>query len=136
MTEAEQKTSNMLSQQRTDLSIERTSMAANRTLMAWTRTSLSMISFGFTVYKFMQYLHQEGKPTLIRTERGAENFGMTLIAVGIISLLIASVQYWQLEKRTNPGKKWHFSLAFVVAGFIVTLGLLALTNTVFRIGPF
>jgi uncharacterized membrane protein YidH (DUF202 family) len=69
-----------------------------------------MISFGFTVYKFMQYLHQEGKPTFIRTERGARNFGRTLMAVGIISLLIACVQYGQLEKRIHPGKKWPFRL--------------------------
>jgi putative membrane protein len=31
----------------------RTIMAADRTLMAWIRTSLSMLSFGFTIYKFL-----------------------------------------------------------------------------------
>jgi uncharacterized membrane protein YidH (DUF202 family) len=30
-------------------------MAANRSLMAWVRTGLSLISFGFTRYKFLEY---------------------------------------------------------------------------------
>lgn len=132
----EQKPFSTLSRQRTDLAVARTTMAADRTLMAWTRTSLSMITFGFTVYKFMQYLREEGKASLIRTERGAQNFGLTLIAVGILALLIACVQYWHLARKINPGRKWHFSLALAVAGFIVALGFLALVNAVFRIGPF
>jgi putative membrane protein len=136
MTKTEQTTSKGLSQQRTELAVARTVMAADRTLMAWTRTSLAMISFGFTVYKFMQYLREEGKAALIPTERGAQNFGMTLIAVGILSLLIACVQYWHLTGKMKPGQKWHFSLTLVVAGFVVALGFLALINAALRIGPF
>jgi putative membrane protein len=83
MTDAGHNASNRLSQQRTELAVTRTTMAADRTLMAWTRTSLAMISFGFTVYKFMQYLREEDKAILIRTERGAQNFGMALIALNI-----------------------------------------------------
>src|SRR6185295_20233331 len=36
------------------LAVERTRLAHERTLIAWVRTALSMISFGFTVYKFFQ----------------------------------------------------------------------------------
>ena len=35
------------------LATERTRMAADRTLMGWIRTALSMIGFGFTIYKFL-----------------------------------------------------------------------------------
>ncbi|MGE5295292.1 MAG: YidH family protein [Solirubrobacterales bacterium] len=126
----------MLAQQRTELAVTRTVMAADRTLMAWTRTSLTMISFGFTVYKFMQYMQEEGRAILARTERGAQNFGLTLIAVGILSLLIACVQYGHLARKIDSGRKWHFSLSLVVAGFVVAFGLLALVNAIFRIGPF
>ncbi len=125
----------MLAQDRTDLSIERTIMAADRTLMAWTRTSLSMISFGFTVYKFMQYMQEEGT-AVIKSHRGPLNFGMSLIALGVISLLIACLQHWQTLKRIAPEGKSHFSLAFIVAGFIAGIGFLALANVIFRIGPF
>ncbi len=125
----------MLAQDRTDLSIERTIMAADRTLMAWTRTSLSMISFGFTVYKFMQYMQEEGN-AIIKSHRGPRNFGLVLITLGIISLLIACLQHWQTQKRIYPGGKPHFGLALIVAGFITAVGLLAIVNVIFKIGPF
>jgi putative membrane protein len=37
-----------------DLAFERTMLAYERTLMAWIRTAISLISFGFTIYKFFQ----------------------------------------------------------------------------------
>ena len=42
-----------------ELALRRTFLAHERTLMAWIRTSVSLISFGFTIYKFFQYLAQE-----------------------------------------------------------------------------
>lgn len=38
----------------TKLAFERTNLAHERTLMAWVRTATSLISFGFTIYKFFQ----------------------------------------------------------------------------------
>jgi uncharacterized membrane protein YidH (DUF202 family) len=38
----------------TDLAFERTMLAYERTLMAWVRTAISLISFGFTLYKFLR----------------------------------------------------------------------------------
>ena len=37
-----------------ELATLRTMLAADRTLMAWIRTSLSLESFGFTIYKVLQ----------------------------------------------------------------------------------
>ncbi len=136
MPETTHKTSDMLAQDRTDMALERTSMAADRTLMAWIRTSLSMISFGFTVFKFMEYMQREGKTTLIKSEEGAKRFGMTLISIGIISLVIACIQYWQLEKRLGLGRKCYTNLTFVCAILIGGIGFLALINAVFKTGPF
>jgi len=51
-----------LAHERTDAATTRTRMAAERTLMAWIRTSLSMISFGFTILKFFEYLQQSQGP--------------------------------------------------------------------------
>ena len=39
----------------TRLSMQRTRNSAERTPMAWVRTSLSMITLGFTAYKFLEY---------------------------------------------------------------------------------
>src|SRR5262249_28618447 len=36
----------------TELALERTRAAYERTMMAWIRTATSLITFGFTVYKF------------------------------------------------------------------------------------
>lgn len=130
------KTQSDLAEERTDLAIERTSMAHDRTLMAWTRTSLSMISFGFTVFKFMEYMHQESKQIVVKTEQGAQNFGMTLIAIGIVSLIIACLQYWHLERKIDPARKWYLNLTFINAAFIGLLGGLALLNILFKMGPF
>jgi len=42
-----------LAEDRTSMAATRTLLAADRTLMAWVRTSLSMNSFGFTIYKVL-----------------------------------------------------------------------------------
>jgi putative membrane protein len=120
----------------TGLAIERTIMAAERTLMAWTRTSISLISFGFTIYKFLQYMQEQGKTVAFKDPNGPRNFGLALIFVGVCSLLVASIQYRQLQKKLKHGKTLPMSLAFNVAWSIILLGLLALTNILFQIGPF
>ena len=38
----------------TRLAVTRTRLAHERTLMAWVRTAASLISFGFTIYKFFE----------------------------------------------------------------------------------
>jgi uncharacterized membrane protein YidH (DUF202 family) len=38
----------------TELAFERTRVAYERTMMAWIRTATSLITFGFTIYKFFQ----------------------------------------------------------------------------------
>jgi uncharacterized membrane protein YidH (DUF202 family) len=47
------------------LAVDRTRLVHDQTLMAWVRTSTSLISFGFTIYKFFQYLREN--------EQGAAN---------------------------------------------------------------
>ena len=119
-----------------ELAIERTIMAAERTLMSWTRTSISLISFGFTIYKFIQFMQEQGKAIIIKDPSGPRNFGMALIAIGAISLLVASIQYRQLQRKLKPEKKLPFSLSVAVAWAIILLGIFALANILFQSGPF
>src|SRR5678816_4635012 len=63
-----------------------------RMLISWVRTSLSLISFGFTIYKFFQYLVQS-KAAEAEAQRGPRNLGMSLVAVGTLVLLAATFQY-------------------------------------------
>lgn len=118
-----------------DMARERTILAADRTLMAWIRTTLSMISFGFTIYKFLQALFESGKSTLLSSPTGPRNFGLALISLGVWALAIACLQYWREMRRFNPGRA-PFSLTLVVAGFVALVGILALMNMLFHIGPF
>ncbi len=119
-----------------ELAIERTIMAAERTLMSWTRTSISLISFGFTIYKFLQYMQEQGKAVIVRDPAGPRNFGLALIFIGMIALLAASIQYRQLQRKLKPQKKLPLSLSVAVAWSIMLLGFFALTNILFQLGPF
>src|SRR3954465_13534543 len=74
----------------TDLAFERTALAYERTLMAWVRTAISMISFGFTIYKFFQETSNisEGTGQLL----SPRVVGMIMISFGLLGLLLALVQ--------------------------------------------
>src|SRR5215470_4566645 len=74
-----------LSEKRTSLAVERTFIAAERTLMSWLRTSLAMISFGFTLVKFFEYLEQDrGAPVVGRFGRtwASTSLGLAMATIG------------------------------------------------------
>jgi putative membrane protein len=101
-------------------------------MMAWIRTATSLITFGFTIYKFFQIERPaaEGRRHLI----GPRQFAMMLVAIGLFSLVLAT-----LENRENlkalgaeymPAPKR--SLSVVVAALVSVLGIIALILIVFR----
>jgi putative membrane protein len=117
------------------LAIERTRMAAERTLMGWVRTALSMISFGFTIFKFLESTQQRGLGPQLRPH-GPREVGLSLIGIGMFALVIACFQHWQFIKKLrpdNPYKPWD--LAFVVAFLIGLLGAAMFVSMIFRAGP-
>src|SRR5271163_1231092 len=83
----------VLAEERTDLAVQRTIIAAERTLMAWIRTALSMIGFGFTIYKFFQYQADEIAAGTIKRPQAPRNLGMSLIALGTLALVAAAWQH-------------------------------------------
>ena len=114
-----------LSIRRTDLSVERTVMGAGRTLMAWIRTALSMISFGFTIYKFMQAAVQ-GSANGVMQAMGPRRLGLFLIALGVTSVILGSVEYFHAIQRLNRMSAATYkpvNFAFVVGILIGLLGL-------------
>jgi putative membrane protein len=81
----------------TDLAFERTMLAHERTLMAWVRTATSMISFGFTIYKFFQEMKKNGAvDNHLLTPRV---FGMVMIFFGLLSLSLAQIQHYRAMKK-------------------------------------
>jgi putative membrane protein len=114
------------------LALERTSLAHERTLMGWVRTSISLITFGFSIYKFFQLELQNHHP--LQEVIGPREFAILMISIGLFSLMIAAIQY---RVQRNRLRRWYpgtppLSLVGVVAALISLLGLLALVAVLFR----
>jgi putative membrane protein len=131
-----QRTPQELAERNTSLAIGRSRLAVERTLMAWVRTSLSMISFGFTIFKFLQDLVKVGSARI--SDRGPRNFGLALVGLGTVALIAATIQYWRRmrEFRDQSSRKKLFPLAFFVAIAIAFLGGLVFFSMVVPVGPF
>ena len=116
----------------TQLALDRTRLAFERTTMAWVRTATSLITFGFSVYKFFQIGGQrEAANRLI----GPREFALMMISIGIFSLLIATLQHWHSMRSLRahaPHMRLPRSLAVMVGGLMSLLGLLALVAVILR----
>jgi putative membrane protein len=117
----------------TKLAIDRTRLAYERTLMAWVRTATSLISFGFTIYKFFQFL-REGRPAQEAGMLGLRTFAMLMIGIGLTALLLAAADHRRQRHllQAEYGPMPH-SLAAIVAVLIGVLGVLALVSVLLRI---
>ncbi len=131
---------------RTGMAIQRTRMAADRTLMAEMRTSLSMISFGFTIYQTFRKLSDA---TLIADSRAPGNFGLSLIVLGLIILVGGIVRHLQFAREMRERRKamiadgllhgnapYPISVTLIVAIGLMGVGILAVLNVGFGIQVF
>ena len=109
-----------------ELAVERNRLAYDRTMMAWVRTATSLISFGFTIYKFFEYVNQSGQ-TAPQRRIGPREYGMLMIITGVIILAIATFEHYRAMRqfRKMTGKR-VYSIATVPAALISVLGLVAL----------
>jgi putative membrane protein len=115
------------------LAVTRTSLALERTMMAWVRTAVSLITFGFTVYKFFQYMQDKGERPRADRLVGPREFGMMLIILGLATLLMATIQNRRtLKVLEAQGAGSHYSLAGMLAAMIAFLGILSLLAAIFR----
>ena len=116
----------------TQLAVDRTRLAHDRTLMAWVRTATSLISFGFTIYKFFQYL-REKTPGPSEPLFGPREFALVMIGIGLMALVLATVQH---RRDVVQLRHWYpnvpYSLATILAGFLSILGIVAFLAVIFR----
>ena len=128
MSDTELKTSDILA-------LDRTRMAAERTLMAWVRTALSMISFGFTIYKFLQVLQEQSALPVLRPQ-APRDVGLTLTGIGTFAVTIACVQHWKYVQKLRSDQPYRpWDLGLVVAAMIGFLGLAMIVSIILRAGP-
>ncbi|HEX5214494.1 MAG TPA: DUF202 domain-containing protein [Vicinamibacterales bacterium] len=116
----------------TRLAVDRTRLAHERTLMAWVRTATSLISFGFTIYKFFGF---EAGTALVQPDQwlSPRVFAMIMIGTGLLALTFSAVEHRQSMRSMEVefGVKTR-SVSLVVAAIVSLLGLLAFFATLFR----
>jgi putative membrane protein len=108
----------------TSLAVARTVMAADRSLMAWVRTALSMISFGFTIYKVLQGF------AAVSAKRGHLDsprcMGLFLTAIGTFSMAMGTVEYVDTMKAKQAIGRYRVFRPAMLMAMIMSLTGLAL----------
>jgi len=92
--------------------------------MSVIRTSLSLISFGFTIFQFFQKLRESNVVTSAREPR---TFGMALVWMGIGFLVLGILYHVQfmVGLRKTRAAMTHETLIHGESGFPVSITLMA-----------
>ncbi len=115
-----------------DMAVMRTVMAADRTLMAWVRTALSMIGFGFTIYKVLQAVQAEN-PQLMPIPHTPRKVGLFLIGLGTMAVAVGTIEYWQTLRELSRQERLHvLRPSLVIAAIIAAGGVLLFTSIATR----
>lgn len=129
---AEGKSSDALAQDRTDMSATRTLMAADRTLMAWLRTALSMLTFGFTIYKVLQAFQEAG--AVLPKEDTPRNVGLFLIGMGTCAIVMGTIEYWATLRDLRSYRPIRLARpAFIMAVLMSVTGLSLFFSIITRV---
>lgn len=104
-----------------DLGTLRTVMAADRTLMAWVRTSLSMLSFSFTIYKFL-----EGMTTIKEHPESPQRVGLFLAGAGTLAMVLGVLSFWATLKDLQRTEDFRLGRPSLIMGLIMTAAGVAL----------
>ncbi|MGA7760683.1 MAG: DUF202 domain-containing protein [Candidatus Binataceae bacterium] len=115
----------------TRLAFERTRNSYENTMMSWIRTATSLITFGFSIYKFFQIEAPSEKQRNYLI--GPREFAIALVCIGLLSLVLATLENRQNMRALGAqyaGKQR--SLSVLVAALISILGVLALLAMIFR----
>jgi putative membrane protein len=118
------------------MAVERTVMAADRSLMAWVRTGLSLISFGFTIYKFLEYQREQlqALDRVIPSISSPKVIGLLMIGLGILSLVLGTVENIStigFYRKQYSIKRPRYSL--FIAAIITLIGIVLFLGIVFKL---
>jgi putative membrane protein len=108
----------------TRLALVRTRLAFERTLMAWVRTAVSLITFGFTLYKAVDLLGQHEAPALkAHTLDDARLLGVLMVGIGVVALLLATGQHLRHVEKAH---KLDQEIPVVTVGAVVAVVISAI----------
>lgn len=120
-----------LAYERTLLADERVRLAHERTLMAWVRTAISLIGFGFTIYKFFDFA-QNSNPAAPHRLVSPRGYAAMMIALGLGSLTFAWIQHERYLRQLKKQEAMPRSAVDAVAALVSLMGLLTLLVVVFH----
>ena len=101
----------------------RTIMAADRTLMAWIRTALSMISFGFTIYKFLDAMAEHDQ---LARSNSPRQVGMFLAAMATAAMVLGTLGYWTTLRDLERVEEFRLGRPVLVMALIMSIAGVAL----------
>jgi putative membrane protein len=112
--------------------------ANERTMLAWIRTGIALMAFGFAIARFAVFLRQVASlsaavhvPT---STLGSVWIGSALVALGMVTNLLATVRYAQVRRAIIAGELGAPSARLVYAvGAVATLIGLAMTILLTRV---
>ena len=115
----------------TRLAFDRTRVAYDRTMMAWIRTATSLITFGFTIFKFFQL--ELGDVRLDKHLIGPREFALSMVGIGLLSLVLGAIEHRQnMRSLKAQCPAIPRSRIGVLAALILALGILALFAVILR----
>jgi putative membrane protein len=117
---------NTLAKERTDWAAVRTRLASERTMMAAIRTSLSLIGFGFTIYKFFDAIRKATGESGGVPERSPRRLGLTLVSLGIFVMVVFAAQHWLFLRKMRKESDLHFpwSVSMTAAAGLALTGMI------------
>ena len=121
-----------------ELAKQRNRDAAERTLMAWIRTCLSLISFGFGLYKIIAAIDRAAASGDVQAQRGVQLVAAGFVLTGVLAMVGATIQY-RRELRSLHHNDYVYrdkpQLAAATAVLITLIGVVALLLVAFGAGP-
>ena len=113
-------------------------LANERTFLAWIGTSIGIMALGFVVVKFFLFVKQLslllGKGHEIQQKGYSAILGIVLVAMGIITSVLAFIQYKKTRKQINSNNYENSPLLIsILTGLIFLMSALLIaylvTNT-------
>ena len=121
-----------LAKHRTAMASYRTQLALDRTMLAWIRTTLTFATFGFGMVGFFRSL-EEKHPDVetAHLHHGAIQMGVSLIVLGIVSMICAGASQWntlrRLRRHEAPVLR-HWPLSLTIATLLAIIAIFALSS--------
>ena len=104
--------------------------------MAWVRTSTSMISFGFTIHKFFQFVQNDRSAQHAETLLEPRSVALVMILIGVGGLVLATIDYRHqmnvLRRDYEAYGPLPGSIVLAVATMVAGLGVLGFVLVLLR----